>query len=98
MTKSDFIDSVTDRSGEPRDRVAKVVEAIFGDTGVISRGLSTGERVSLPGFGVFEARTRAARWGRNPNTGERVRIESRVVPAFRAGRKLKEAVGRGPGG
>jgi DNA-binding protein HU-beta len=56
--------------------------------------LKRGGRVSLVGFGGFEVRSRKARMGRNPRTGRALTIKARRVPAFRAGRALKEAVNR----
>lgn len=56
------------------------------------RSLRAGEKVQFVGFGTFETRKRSARTGRNPQTGETINIPEAVIPAFRAGNKLKEAV------
>ncbi|GMA66223.1 hypothetical protein GCM10025859_66980 [Alicyclobacillus fastidiosus] len=56
------------------------------------RYLSAGEKVQIPGFGTFEVRDRAARTGRNPQTGETIEIPASKVPAFKAGTGLKEKV------
>ncbi|HIE6657790.1 DNA-binding protein, partial [Bacillus thuringiensis] len=58
----------------------------------ITNTLAAGEKVQLIGFGTFEVRERAARTGRNPQTGEEMQIAASKVPAFKAGKELKEAV------
>ena len=58
----------------------------------ITEGLAKGESVQLIGFGKFEIRSRKAREGRNPATGEALKIEASKVPAFKAGKKLKDKV------
>jgi DNA-binding protein HU-beta len=59
---------------------------------VVTEFLAKGEKVQLIGFGTFETRERAAREGRNPQTGEAIKIAATVVPAFKAGKALKDAV------
>jgi DNA-binding protein HU-beta len=58
----------------------------------ISEALKNGEKVTLIGFGNFEVRERAARTGRNPQTGEEIQIEASKVPAFKPGKQLKELI------
>ena len=58
----------------------------------VTKGLKESEKVTLVGFGTFTAKKRAAREGRNPQTGETVKIAARVVPGFKAGSKLKDAL------
>ena len=58
----------------------------------IARSLKKGDKVSLVGFGTFEVRKRAARTGRNPKTGETIKIKASKVPAFKAGKGLKDTV------
>jgi len=58
----------------------------------ITEALARGEKVSLTGFGSFETRQRAAREGRNPRTGETIKIDAQNTPAFKAGKALKDAV------
>lgn len=58
----------------------------------ITRALEAGEKVQLIGFGTFETRKRSGRTGRNPQTGAAMEIPESIVPAFRAGSRLKEAV------
>lgn len=69
------------------------MEAVLnGFLGEVTEALAKGEKVQLIGFGTFETRKRAGRIGRNPQTGKEIRIPESVVPAFKAGNKLKEAV------
>ena len=89
MTKQDLIDVVSEKAGLTKKDTAAVVDTIL-DTVVDS--LKRGEKVSLVGFGTFEAKTRKAREGRNPATGETIQIPARVVPSFKAGRALKDAL------
>lgn len=67
----------------------KAVNAVFASVG---DALANGEKVQLVGFGTFEVRERAARTGRNPQTGEEIQIAASRVPAFRAGKALKDSV------
>ena len=67
----------------------EIVEAIFD---IITKTLSKGEEVAIPGFGVFRVAKRAARMGVNPKTGEKIQIAASIKPKFRAGKALKEAV------
>jgi DNA-binding protein HU-beta len=67
----------------------KAVNAVFASVG---DALAKGEKVQLVGFGTFEVRERAARTGRNPQTGEEIQIAASRVPAFRAGKVLKDSV------
>ena len=70
-----------------RRKEADGIEAI--DEGLVSDG-----KVILPGFGSFEVRTRTARTGRNPRTGEQIKIEASRVPAFKPGKDMKDAVNK----
>jgi len=71
-----------------------VVEMIFspGKEGVIAAALMSGKKVQITGFGTFETRKRKARDGRNPQTGERIKIAASRFPAFHAGKALKDRV------
>ncbi len=91
MTKADLIAAVAERTGLKKKDVTLALEAAFG---AITDSLKKGQKVSLVGFGTFEVRTRAARSGRNPQTGQPIKIAGRKVPAFKAGKGLKEAVAR----
>jgi DNA-binding protein HU-beta len=89
VNKGDLVISVANRSGMTRKQAEQAVTAVF-DT--IADALAAGDRVALAGFGSFEVRERAARIGRNPQTGEEIRIEAARVPAFRPGQPLKDRV------
>lgn len=89
MTKQDLIDVVSEKAGLTKKDTAAVVDAILES---ITDSLKRGEKVAIVGFGSFEAKTRKAREGRNPATGETIHIPERTVPSFKAGRALKDAV------
>ncbi len=74
---------------EKKTQATAIVDTIF-DT--ITKTMSRGEEVAIPGFGVFRVAKRAAREGRNPMTGEKIQIKASVKPKFRAAKALKEAV------
>lgn len=87
--KQDLIAKVVEATGLTKKDATASVNAVF-DT--IKDYLAEGEKVQLIGFGNFEVRERAARQGRNPQTGEAISIAASKVPAFKAGKALKEAV------
>jgi DNA-binding protein HU-beta len=89
MKKSDLVDRVCETTGEAKSRVSRVLDATVD---AVSDALRRGEKVSLPGIGTFETRRREARSGRNPRTGETVKIAATTVPVFRAGKALKDVV------
>ena len=91
MNKSEFIDAVAEKAELTRAAAARVVDAIF-DTasGAISEAVHAAGSLSIPGFGKFTRRTRAARSGRNPRTGTGIKIPERTTVGFSAGRGLKE--------
>lgn len=89
MTKVELIQAVSERTEITKKDTAAVVDAVFEE---ITKALSRGERVQIVGFGTFEVRERAARRGRNPQTGEELNIAARRTPAFKAGKLLKDAV------
>lgn len=89
MTKSDLIDVVADRAELTKRQVGQIVERILGE---IEAALKKGDRVALTPFGSFVVRSRKAREGRNPKTGEKIDIPARKVPAFVAGKSLKDSV------
>ena len=89
MNKSDFIDAIASNADVPKNTAAKVVNAfidVVGDT------MSGGDSITLVGFGTFLVRDRQARTGRNPQTGETMQIPAAKVPAFKAGKALKDKV------
>ena len=79
---------MVEHTDSPRDEAEKHLEAF---TTAVSEALNAGEEVQLPGFGKFYVREQKAREGRNPQSGEKMRIEARKVPAFKAGKALKES-------
>lgn len=87
--KQDLIAEVAAKTGLTKKDSEKAVNA-FGE--VVTEFLAKGEKVQLIGFGNFEVRERAARKGRNPQTGKEIKIAASKVPAFKAGKALKEAV------
>lgn len=89
MNKQDCIDAVAERTGLSKREAGDAVDAVLG---AITDALRSGEKVALPGFGTFEVRQRAARQGRNPRDGSTIDIPARSVPAFKAGKALKDAV------
>lgn len=89
MNKTELINSVAEAASLTKKDATKAVEAVF-DT--IQSTLADGEKVQLIGFGNFEVRERAARKGRNPQSGEEIQIAASKVPAFKAGKALKDAV------
>ncbi|NHM34093.1 HU family DNA-binding protein [Neobacillus terrae] len=89
MNKTDFINQVAKTAELSQKEASKAVDVVF-DT--ILEALKNGDKVQLIGFGNFEVRERAARTGRNPQTGEEIQIAAGKVPAFKAGKALKDAV------
>ena len=89
MNKTDLINAVAEQSELSKKDAGKAVDAVFQ---TIMDTLKDGEKVQIIGFGNFEVRDRAARKGRNPQTGEEIQIPASKVPAFRAGKALRDAV------
>lgn len=89
MKKKDLIKQVASETNLTQKDAAKAIEAI---EATIIAELAKGESVELIGFGKFEVRSHAARKGRNPQTGETIQIPASKVPAFKAGKALKESV------
>lgn len=91
MNKADLVSSVAGRAGMTKKDAERAVNAVFES---IEEALATGDKVALVGFGTFEVRDRAARTGRNPQTGEEIRIQAARVPVFKPGQPLKDRVAR----
>ena len=91
MNKSELIANVAEKSGLSKKAATEAVEAVLAS---ISEALAEGEKVTLVGFGTFEVRQRAARKGINPSTGEPIDIPATQVPAFRAGKGLRDVVAK----
>jgi DNA-binding protein HU-beta len=89
MNKNDLIEAVAAHSGLSKADAGRAVDAVVGS---ITGALKAGESVNLIGFGTFDVRERAARTGRNPRTGEAIKIKKARVPKFRPGKALKDAV------
>jgi DNA-binding protein HU-beta len=89
MTKQDLVDIVSNEVGFSKKDATRAVEAMLD---AVTKTLRRGEKVQLAGFGTFEVRSRNAREGRNPQTGQTITIPARRAPAFKAGKALKEAV------
>jgi DNA-binding protein HU-beta len=89
MKKAELIDAVATKSELTKQDSKKAVDALFE---TISNTLAKEEKIQLIGFGTFEVRERAARTGRNPQTGEEMTIPASKVPAFKPGKELKAAV------
>ena len=87
--KQDLIAKVAEATELTKKDSAAAVEAVFS---AVADYLAAGEKVPLIGFGNFEVRERAARKGRNPQTGKEIKIAASKVPAFKAGKALKDAV------
>ena len=89
MNKTELINAVAEASELSKKDATKAVDAVFES---ILEALKNGDKVQLIGFGNFEVRERAARKGRNPQTGEEIEISASKVPAFKPGKALKDAV------
>ena len=90
MNRGEFVAAISDASGLTKADADRALEAMFN---VVKKTLKAGDSISLVGFGTFVVRKRAARTGRNPRTGDTIKIKASKVPAFKAGKALKDAVG-----
>lgn len=91
MNKAELINAMSKETNLTKKDVESVLNSFINQ---VSGALSKKERVQLVGFGTFETRERAARTGRNPSTGEELKIAAATVPAFKAGKALKEKVNK----
>ncbi len=89
MNKTELVDAVAKSADLSKAAAGRAVD---GMVDAISKALKKGDKVTLIGFGTFEVRKRAARTGRNPRTGAELKIKATKVPAFKAGKKLKDSV------
>lgn len=89
MNKKELIDAIASKAGLSKKDATAALDATIE---TVKEELVSGKKVQLIGFGSFEVRDRAARQGRNPQTGQTIKIPATKVPAFRAGKELKEAV------
>lgn len=88
MNKTQLVEKIADNADISKASAGRALDAFIEAVGGT---LSEGEQVALVGFGTFSVRTRAARTGRNPKTGDEIQIAEAKVPAFKAGKALKEA-------
>lgn len=88
MNKAELVATLAEKVGS--NKAAEKFINAFVET--VTDALLKGDKVQLIGFGTFETRERAAKIGRNPQTGEQIHIDACVVPAFKAGKSLKDAL------
>ena len=91
MNKTELVASVAEKSGLTKKDSEKAVNAVLA---AITESMENGEKVQLVGFGTFEVRERKARKAQNPQTKEEITIPATKVPAFKAGKALKDAVSK----
>lgn len=89
MNKSELVDALALETGSTKALAGKTLDALID---IITTKLKHGEQVGVPGFGTFLVVPRAARTGRNPQTGATIQIKAAKVPKFKAGKNLKDAV------
>ena len=89
MNKAELVDVVAREAGTTKKDAETVINSMMN---AIVKSVAQGERVTLVGFGTFEARQRKARTGRNPKTNEPLQIPAKRVPGFRVGKEFSEAV------
>jgi DNA-binding protein HU-beta len=90
MNKTELVEKIAEDAGLAKSEAERALKATLD---AITDAIADGEKVTLPGFGTFERRERAARTGRNPQTGETLKIAKSKVPAFKAGATFKSYVG-----
>ncbi|AYA04670.1 HU family DNA-binding protein [Acinetobacter sp. WCHAc010034] len=89
MNKSELIDAIADKGGLSKADAGKALDAAIAS---VTEALKAGDTVTLVGFGTFSVKERAARTGRNPQTGAALEIKASKVPSFKAGKGLKDSV------
>lgn len=89
MNKSELIDAIAASADLPKAAAGRALDAMIESVGA---ALKEGDQVALVGFGTFSVKERAARTGRNPQTGAAIEIKAAKVPGFKAGKALKESV------
>lgn len=89
MNKTELIAAVADKAELSKKDAEKAINAVIAS---VTDALEKGDKVQLVGFGTFEVRSRNARTGKNPRTGEAIEIAASKVPAFKAGKALKDSV------
>ena len=91
MNKADLVSALAEKTGATTNAAEASFDAL---TETITDALKKGEKITLVGFGSFEVKKRAARKGRNPQTGEEIKIAASKAPVFKAGKSLKDAVNK----
>ncbi len=91
MNKEELVQEVSKKAKVTQKEVSEV---LLNFIDAVEKTVSKGKKVTLVGFGTFEARKRAARTGRNPQTGKEIKIPAKTVPSFTAGKKFKEMVNK----
>ena len=91
MTKADLVNAIAEQAGLSKADAEKALKAF---TGAVTKALMAEEKVSLVGFGTFDVGRRAARTGKNPQTGAKIKIPASKTPKFKAGKALKDAVNK----
>ena len=91
MNKAELVAAVAEKAGLSKKDSEKAINATFE---TITASMEAGEKVQLVGFGAFEVKERNARVGRNPKTKEEIQIAASRVPAFKAGKALKDAIAK----
>ena len=89
MNKEELVQEIAKKASVTQKEAAEVLAALLE---TVQKTVSKGKKVTLVGFGTFEARKRSARTGRNPQTGKEIKIPAKTVPAFSAGKKFKTIV------
>lgn len=89
MNKTELVDAIVAAADITKAQAGRALDAVLES---VTETLKKGEKVTLIGFGTFETRERAARTGRNPQTGKEIQIAASTTPAFKAGKKLKDAL------
>ena len=91
MNKEELVQEVARQTKNPQSQVATVLSTLIE---TIEKSVAKGQKVTLVGFGTFEPRKRAARNGRNPQTGKPLKIPAKTIPVFKAGKEFKKLVSR----
>jgi len=91
VNKEELVQEIAKKAKVTQKEASEVLSTLID---VVEKTVSKGKKVTLVGFGTFEARKRAARTGRNPQTGKEIKIPAKTVPAFTAGKKFRELVNK----
>ena len=93
MNKSELVQNLASKTDMTKADAQRAIDALFNTKdGILTGALKKGDRIQITGFGTFETRRRKSRTGRNPRTGEEIKIGPTTSPSFRPGKALKDAV------